>query len=56
MSERYGACPICDGSGQLMVYVAWIGMKMLEMCGGCEGTGVWGGAFPPEWQYVELGK
>lgn len=41
MSERYGTCPTCEGIGR------WNG----ELCGGCFGTGFYGGLFPePKWQ------
>jgi hypothetical protein len=40
MSERYERCPACEGHG----------------CESCEGTGFWGGAFPPDPLYLEYLK
>lgn len=53
MSERNGGpCPLCKGHGQVHVFVEWLGTEILDMCGSCDGTGFWGGAFPPSPEYL----
>jgi DnaJ-class molecular chaperone len=47
MSDRNGPCPLCKGEGQILKFSEWWGAGLLEECPSCEGTGFWGGAFPP---------
>lgn len=53
MGERKcSPCPLCKGAGQILIFVECMQSHALEECGSCDGTGFWGGAYPPEPTYL----